>query len=660
LTVLEEAVSWHRAGELGKAAGLYLQLLEADERNADAWHLLGLVASEQGQSADAVDFIRNAIQLAPGTSVYHSNLGLALGRQHRWEEAVNCYLTADRLNPDDAAILGKLGRALVRTGRLGEAIVTLRRAHEIARHDADLCNALGSALAMDGQHEEASRYFERSLQLDPGHDEALENLRSVGKYWAHEGETAALRQDWVRAAAAFQRSIERAPDAADRHFNLGLALTALRRLPEARASYERALALDPTHAESWNNFGHVALAQNRTGEALAAYRKALELKPDYVDASYNLGVALQGLGRSGEARSAYEGVLALRPAHADAQNNLGGIALAEEGPLAAIPYYRAAIRSSPGHVDARWNLGLAELSLGNFRPGWEGYEARLERPEFARREFGCPRWNGEELRGEHVLVWAEQGLGDTIQFARYLPLIEARGGRVVFDCQERLRPLLACAKGACRLLAPAETTADWAYHVPLLSLPRIFGTAIETIPEPGPAFDLPEETRRRWRRYFEKTRGLRAGLVWGANAVNYGGQHRSIALNLLRPLSGIEGSRYFGLQRGPQAAESVCQPWLENIEAEGNTIIDTAAAMMELDLVITVDTMTAHLAATLGRPAFILLPKAADWRWMRGRQDSPWYPSAKLFRQPAAGEWPEVVDAVKGEIEKLAVEARGR
>jgi Flp pilus assembly protein TadD len=654
VNVLEEAIACHRAGDLGKAAELYLRLLEADDRNADAWHLMGLVASEQGQAADAVDFIRHAIRLAPASPVYHSNLGLALGRQERWDEAVDCYRTADVLDPNNPNILGKLGRALARLGKTDEAIGLLRRARDLAAHDADLWNALGSALAGGHHAEQAMPCFERALELDPAHDEARANLRSLGEEAAHEGEQAALRQDWAAAAAAFRRSVRCAPGAARRHFNLGLALTALRELDGARVAYEASLALDPRHAESWNNFGHVALAQNDTEQALAAYRKALELKPDYADARYNLGVALQGLGRTAEARQAYEAVLDLRPGHADAQNNLGGIALAEEGPLEAAPWYRAAIRSCPEHIDARWNLGLAELAAGNLKAGWEGYEARLERAGFQRSEYPYPRWTGEPLHGKRVHVWAEQGLGDTIQFARYLPLIEERGGRAVFDCQERLRPLMECARADFELWDPAASASNCAYHVPLLSLPRIFGTEASTIPEPGPRYDLPSGIRARWRRYFEGAQCLRVGLVWGANAANYNGQNRSIPLSALLPLSEIGGLSYFSLQRGPQAREADGHAWLRPAETEDGTVVDTAAAMMEIDLIITVDTMAAHLAATLGRPTWILLPYAADWRWMTERTDSPWYSTARLFRQPRAGNWSGVLEMLVPAVRGLA------
>jgi tetratricopeptide (TPR) repeat protein len=205
VNVLEEAIACHRAGDLGKAAELYLRLLEADDRNADAWHLMGLVASEQGQAADAVDFIRHAIRLAPASPVYHSNLGLALGRQERWDEAVDCYRTADVLDPNNPNILGKLGRALARLGKTDEAIGLLRRARDLAAHDADLWNALGSALAGGHHAEQAMPCFERALELDPAHDEARANLRSLGEEAAHEGEQAALRQDWAAAAAAFRR-----------------------------------------------------------------------------------------------------------------------------------------------------------------------------------------------------------------------------------------------------------------------------------------------------------------------------------------------------------------------------------------------------------------------------------------------------------------------
>jgi tetratricopeptide (TPR) repeat protein len=648
---LQEAVALHQAGDLGGAAAIYVRLLEANHENADAWHLLGLIASDQARPVDAVDFLCQAIRLAPDVALYRANLGLALGREERWSEAAECYAEADILEPGNPKTLGKLGRALARLGRFEPAVAALRQALDASGGDADTWNALGSALADSGEMEEAAHCFEEAIRRNASHDEARANLHSAGQHWARQGEEASLRQDWEKAVPALERAVRCAPGEAMWRFNLGLALTAVRRLDEAQAEYEAALRIQPEHAESWNNLGHVLLALGDSGRALDAYRRALQWKPEYVDARYNLGVALQGLDRAAEARREYQAVLERIPQHADSLNNLGGIALAGAGPEEAIPYYRAAIGASPGHPDARWNLGLAHLSLGNFREGWKGYEARLERPEFRAREFPCPRWNGEALSGSRIHVWAEQGLGDTIQFARYLPMVEARGGTIVFECQERLRPLV---KTAGILLSEDSAASPCAYHAPLLSLPGIFETELDSIPAPGPRYEIPGELRESWAARIGRSSGPRVGLVWSANAANLAGRNRSLPAEALAPLAGVANVKLFSLQRGLAPHDCTHFPWLTPLEAEDTSILDTAAAMMELDLIVTVDTMTAHLAATLGRPTWILLPFAADWRWMRGRSDSPWYPAARLFRQPEPGNWAAVVAAVRQALEEFA------
>ena len=378
----------------------------------------------------------------------------------------------------------------------------------------------------------------------------------------------------------------------------------------------------------------------------------MSLKPDYVEARYNLGVTLQSLGRDAEARRAYQLVLAAAGAHADALNNLGGLCLSDAEPVPAAELYERALEANPSHPEARWNLGLAQLSLGRWKSGWQNYESRR-----TARQFTAPRWRrGDSLEGRSVLLWCEQGLGDGIQFLRYAAEVRRLGARhIAVECPARLVPLFALADGVDQVIerGGAEPAVD--YQISLMSLPLEFGSTEASMPAPGPAYRLPEDRRAAWRgRLGAECDGarLRAGLVWGGNPVNVKGLHRSVPLARLEPLSRAAGVQWIGLQHGPQQLELAAAPWVLDWPQED--LADTAALVAELDLVVTVDTLMAHLAGTVARETWVMLPFAADWRWMTTRSDSPWYPDRlRLFRQGAPGDWAGVVDRVAHAIASL-------
>ncbi len=606
------------------------------------WHHRAIEASQGGRHDEAASLFRLAAEAAPREPSILSNLGLALARGGRFNEAIDAYRSALQLAPGHAATLAKLGRVLSSSGQHTDAVQTLDEAVRRSGSDPDTINALGAALAQASRGDEARRAFQNAVRLDPGFAEA----------WANLGQLEADDSRWSEAERAFRQAAALEPSA-KLFYKQGVALGRLGEMGAARDVYRLSLAHDDRSPETWNNLGHVLGALEDHEGALVALGSALRLRPDYSDARYNLGVTLQGLNRHQEARTAYQLVLAREGPHADALNNLAGVCLTEARPEMAAGLYERALAANPAHGEARWNLSLAQLACGDFANGWRNYESRPK----ARPYPAETAWDGEQsLAGRTVLLWSEQGLGDTVQFLRFAPEIKRRGAaRIVVECPERLAGLVSLAEGVDAVTvrqAGMEPAIDFDWHASLMSLPLLTGvTSAGLLPPPGPAYSLDADRRAFWRdRLARLPAGLvRAGVVWGGNPVNRAGLSRSMPARVLLSAFAPVDSRMalIGLQHGPQCGE------LEALMAsdarlpmvhcwEQTDLVDTAALVAELDLVITVDTLMAHLAGTVGRRVWTLLSFAADWRWMTGRLDSPWYPSMRLFRQPRPGDWAAV------------------
>jgi tetratricopeptide (TPR) repeat protein len=485
-----------------------------------------------------------------------------------------------------------------------------------------VCN-LGLGLERAGQLGAALCSFRQAASLDRGYAEAL--VRFGRRRCQEEGPAAGFE--------AFQLAAEADPACVTAWFHLGVAALVKQSPETAYEAFRRAADLDPLCYEAWNNLGDLEIARGRMEEAVHCYRRSIAANPAYVPARYNLGIALQNDGRTEEAAREYEDLLKIDPEHADTLNNLGAVRLGQNRLDEAIQNLTRALQSNPDHVDACWNLGLARLALGDFQKGWAGYEARLRQPGFPARSFQAPRWSGEPAEGKRIFVWAEQGLGDTIQFMRYLPLLWEMGAEVVFEVQDRLAPLfgdLAVPRGG--------EAAGVDFHSPLLSLPRFF-PGIPAVWRPG-CFPSPSPANRERKRI---------GICWGANVNHSKARHRSVPLRTLLPLAGAAGCEFVSLQGGPQRSEleEIAGEWkIGTPERPDGSVADLAGIIAGLDLVISVDTMVAHLAATIGVSTWTLLPYAADWRWQLGREDSPWYPAMRLFRQREPGGWPEVAAQV--------------
>lgn len=603
------AAAHHRAGDLAKAQQSYLQILAIDVHHADSLHQLGMIEYALGHPEVAIKMIRRAIASDGNNARYDSNLGFLLEEQGCHDEAAAACERALELKPDYAEAYNNLGNALKSQGKLDEAAACYERALKLDPDIAEIHCNLGVVLESQDKLEQAIACYQRALKLNPNYAKALNNLSSI----------LTTQNKLDEAVTACKRAIEIKPDYAEAYNSLSSALTAQNRPDEAVAACQRALGLKPGFAEAYNSLGNALTAQNKLDEAVAACQRSLELKPEYPEAYVNLGNAIY-----------YQGKLD-----------------------AAIEYYKRAQALKPEYAEAHCNRSLVQLLQGNFAEGWNNYEWRFQ-IKAARRSFSQPSWRGEPLNGARILLHAEQGLGDSIQFLRYLPMIQAAGGKVILYLPPRLRRLAEQLPGVADLATFGEPIPSFDWHCALMSLPLAFGTALNTIPAQVPYLAIPEEARKKADALPWPDHGFRVGLAWAGSPAHTKNRHRSIALSLLEPIFQVKGVHFFSLQMDAAAQLASTQAAITDLAPATGDMADTAAQMAHLDLIITVDTSVAHLAGALGRPVWTLLQFVPDWRWMMGREDSPWYPTMRLFRQPRPGDWTPVIDGVVDALRKAS------
>jgi Flp pilus assembly protein TadD len=535
-------------------------------------------------------------------------------QQGRPVEAENIYRQIIAQLPghaDSHYMLAALGYEM---GRGADALPLARRAVELSPGNADFHILTGVLLATTGQTEQAIESFRQAAALRPNDPSSLNNLAN------------ALRETG--------------------------------RPEEALEAYRQAMQIQPDFPEVYANMSNALLDLGRAEEAIEACRKAITLQPGYSGAYNDMGNALKYLGRYDEAAAAYGQAIAFQPGNAEASFNLGNV-YKETGRLDdALTAYRQALALRPQFPSASWNLGLTLLLKGDYAAGWEAYESRRGMaPQPAGRGFSQPVWDGSDLGGRGILLHTEQGFGDAIHFARYAPLVKAKGGNVSLLCQPELRRLFAGQLSLDNVVSDEASLPRFDVQCPLMSLPRVLregGRILADVPylKADPALAA------RWKaRVDEKRAGLKVGLAWSGRPGSARHNRRAVSLQALAPLAGVEGVEFYSLQKGEAASQAGAAPSgmaLTDWTNEFADFADTAALIQNLDLVICVDTAVGHLAGALGKPIWILLPYAPDWRWMLNRDDSPWYPTARLFRQPEFGEWDGVIGEVGGALRSEA------
>jgi tetratricopeptide (TPR) repeat protein len=570
------AIQHHQGGHLQAAEQIYRKILAVEPDHADALHLLGVIAGQVGNHAAAVQYISRAIRLKGHAAAFHNNLGNALRAQGKLDEAVAAYRRALQLQPRDAEAHNNLGNALKDQGKLDEAVACCRRALELQPDSAEAHNNLGLVLKDQGKLEEAVACCRRALQLKPEFAEA--------------------------------------------HNNLGLVLVDQGKLDEAAACYRRALELKPDSAEAHSNLGNVLREQGKLDEAMACYHRALELKPDSAEAHNNLGLVLMDQGKLDEAVACCQRALELKPDYAEAHNSVGNI-LTDQGKLdEAVACCQSALELKPELAAAHWNRSLLRLLSGNFADGWPEYEWRWRMKDWRPRCFPQMSWDGQPLPGKSILLHAEQGLGDTIQFIRYAALVGQCGARVVVECQKPLVRLLAACPGIDQLLAAGEELPGFDVHAPLMSLPLLCKTTLENIPASIPYVFAAPALVAQWRERLDKIDGLKVGICWQGNPQYRGDRYRSIPLRHFADLARLPGICLISLQKGAGREQLAAVrddfpvvDWADELDEAAGPFMDTAAIIQNLDLVITSDTVIAHLAGAMGVPVWVGLPLVPDW-----------------------------------------------
>jgi len=682
----EAALRHHQAGRLQDAAELYRQVLAGDPGHVVALHHLGLIAQQSGRNDVALELIGRSVVRKPEYAEAHISLGNVLKAQGRIDEAIAAYRHAVARRPDIAGAHNNLGIALRDAGRLDEAVAAYRGAIAASPNYAEAHNNLGNALRDAGRLDDAIAAYRRAAALRPGYADALNHLGIVLKEKGQLDEAITAWREVIAlnpnlpevyvqladalrdtgqfddAIAAYRQAIALRGDYAEAISKLGHALKDNGQLDQALAAYRQAIAAGPDVPGAHVDLGNALKERGQLDESIAAYRRAIEIKPDYSQAYNNLGNALQAKEQFDEAIRSYHRAAALDANNAEAHSNLG-VALNDMGLIdEAMAPWRRAIEIRPDLPDAHFNLGFAMLAQGDFQRGWEEYEWRRNSKSFpaAMRTFAQLQWDGGTLDGRTILVHAEQGFGDTLQFIRYLPLVARRCGRIIIECPAGLQRLLHMFAGNCQIIVKGQALPPFDLHCPLLSLPRIFGTTLATMPAEVPYLHADPEEAGQWqRRLADYSKTAKVGLAWAGSPVHKNDRNRSMNLAALAPLWQVPGVRFFSLQLGEPAAQVSTLPQgmeMVDLTHDLKDFADTAALIASLELVIAVDTAVAHLAGAMGKPVWTLLPFVADWRWLREREDSPWYPSMRLFRQPSRGDWDgvikRVVDGLSGLVRK--------
>ncbi|AOI65027.1 hypothetical protein WS51_15390 [Burkholderia territorii] len=603
-SAFDRAYAAHRAGHLAEAEHGYRAALATNPADADALHLFGVLRHQQGQHAEAADLVGRAVELRPNDAALQLNLGNALKALGRLDEAIDRFRNALTLAPEFPLAHYNLGNAYAALQRHEDALDAFGRALELTPDDASIHNNLGNALNALGRHDDAIAAFRRALELRPGH--------------------------------------------AGAHNNLAMALNAIGRADDAIAHFQAAIAAQPRFVAAHFNLGNTFEALGRHGDAAAAFEAALALHPPFPLALFGLANALCAQARHREALPYYERAVGLDPSFGLAWLNLGNAHHALGAHEMALRAFDQALRVAPDLKLAHLHRAVTLLTLRDFTRGLPAYEARHDTPG-ATPLGTLPRWQGEPITSRTLLIRAEQGFGDTLQFVRFVPLVRERCARVVLEVQPELVTLLTPAAARWRVTLVAQgaakpPAADIACT--LMSLPFLLGLQPADIVAGRRYLDVPDSARRRFRGSLGGQSKRKFGLAWSGR--RQAQENRSMPFDALAPLLALSDIDWIVLQPAldeDERARVDAHPRVHRLDGRLNDFAETAALIERLDGVVTIDTAVAHLAGALGKPLWIMLPFAADWRWFTG-DDCPWYPHARLVRQSATGQWLDVAAAV--------------
>ncbi|SEC65322.1 Tetratricopeptide (TPR) repeat [Rhizobiales bacterium GAS188] len=683
--LIAEALRHVRAGRTAEAAACLTSHGEIALQDDFACNLLGLIHASNGEHLKALDGFERALRIRPGRLDVIANRAITLQHLGRLEAAIACYDEVLKARPDDPQMLFQRGTASHLLGRSEAALadydqaLNLKPAHPEAR--------AGRAILLHqlGRREEALACYDKAILLDPADPSSHYNRGNTLRELSRPDEALAAYREALRlrpayaealcgcamvlnekalyaeALACCAQALRHAPTHFPALFNQANILYAAGRIEEACATYEAVIRLKPGDADALCNRAAALLEACRLEEALISCDQALGIKPDFPEALSNRGNILQKLQRFEEALSAYEAALALRPAYLDVLCSRG-VALKQVGRYEeALASFDAALVLEPQHAHTQNNRGALLLLLGDFERGWEAYESRWLKENLPVNALPrvWPEWSGGPIAGKRILILDEQGLGDVIQFSRYLSLLAEAGAEVSFLCRKSMHRLLSNLPGKPRLIEATEPGESFDYEAALVSLPRAFKTRGDTVPAAIPYLRAEETLAAKWAERIGR-QGFRVGISWQGSPNPKADMARAVPLRAFAPLKDIPGVRLISLQKnggvdqlGDAGLTFEVERLSDDFDAGPDAFVDTAAVMANLDLVITCDTSIAHLAGALGKPVWVALKSVPDWRFLLDREDTPWYPNMRLFRQSRRGQWDEVFARMSQALDEL-------
>jgi tetratricopeptide (TPR) repeat protein len=616
---------------------------------AEAHNNRGAVLMDLKLVDDAIASYDKAIELNPNYAEPYNNRGTALRIVNRFEDALKNYDKAIQLKPNNAEVYNGRGIVLRNLNRLDEAIASYDKAIELNPNYAEVFNNRAIIFWYLKRPEDALKNYDKAIQLNPEYAGALNNRGLVLKGLNRIED----------ALASYDKAIQLNPEYAGAFNNRGIALKNANRFEDALASYDKAIQLNPEYAEAFNNRGLVLKDLNRFEDALASYDKAIQLNPEYAEAYNNIAIVLKDLNRLEEALASYDKAIQLNPEYAEAYNNRGTVFREMRCFEDELKCYNKAIELKPDYAGAYWNKSLLRILAGEYKEGWELYEwrRRMDSLKEYYPNHPQPLWLGNDsLAGKKILIQSEQGLGDTLQFCRYLLMLkELKPERIIFEVNRPLVFMMVTLGIGMDIIQKKSPLPSFDYYCPLLSLPHAFKTSLDTIPAQTPYLSADTDKSAYWSKKLGQKKKFRIGLAWSGSPSHHNDHNRSLSFSQLKSLFSLP-FEFHSLQKEIRKEDK------KNLNKHKNVIqhqddlkdfTDTAALADQMDLIISVDTSVAHLAGALGKKLWILLPYMPDYRWMLDREDTPWYPSARLFRQPKNADWESVIKNLNTELKKL-------
>lgn len=644
-----QALHLHKNGKVNEAKNLYLTLMAAYSTNPRLLNNLAMIEFQQGRFEAGLEYVEKSLGIDPNQFTAYGNRGAALFALNRFDEAYSDYNKAITLNNNYAEGYYNRGILHEKYGRHEEALSDYNKAIALKSNYTNAYNNRGNVLKELKKYHEALSSYEHAISLNPRHAEAHYNrgvvLKELNRY--HD------------AVASYTNAFSLKNDYVDAYNNCGNVLITLKRFEEALACFQKAIEINPNYAFAYNGQGNVLMELKRFDEALVSYEKAIALNSLSPFPHNGMGNVLQELKRFDEAILGYEKVVSLVPTSAGAYTNKG---LAMQGLKnfdEALQNFDKAIELNPELADPYWNKALLKILKGEYEEGWQLYEYRRYKPDLkgSYPNYDQPLWLGQEPVADKILyIYPEQGLGDFIQFCRYVPLVESLGAKVILKVPNALYAMIKTMGLNAQIVRNDEKVEEFDFHCPIMSLPLAFKTTVETIPNKIPYFFSDQFKKNYWERKLAYAgNSLKVGLVWSGSKDHKKDHDRSLRLEQLALILDLPVT-FYSLQKEVREQDKITLSKLNHIQQyheELNDFSDTAAMVDCLDLVISVDTSVAHLAGAMGKNVWILISYLPDYRWMLDREDTPWYPTARLFRQANVGDWDSAILNVRKTLEEL-------